>query len=300
MMHKKQHVFYILFSLGIFLLIILIMQFIEVAYGGRIAMLLPDGWVAFKERNILFFVQGLMLLIVIPVFILTFIFAWKYRAGNIKANYDPNWNDNPIAECIWWGIPFLAVIIISVVTWTESHRLDPYKPLVSDKKPVNIQVVALQWKWLFIYPEQNIATVNFVQFPENTPINFEITADAPMNSFWIPELGGQIYAMPKMRTQLHLIADQIGEFRGSSANLSGKGFAGMHFTAKASSEEDFHRWVASSTQSSNVLTIDEYERLAKPSENNPVEIFSLKEAKLFDYIIMKYMMPQMTRPETMK
>ena len=146
---------------------------------------------------------------------------------------------------------------------------------------MTIQVVALQWKWLFIYPEEKIASVNFVQFPKETPIHFEITADAPMNSFWIPHLGGQIYAMPKMKTELHLIANEAGDFRGSSANLSGEGFAGMHFIARASSEEDYHQWVESAKQSSKLLNFEEYNQLAAPSQNNPVEIYQLKDANSF-------------------
>ena len=183
-------------------------------------------------------------------------------------------------------------MIVSILTFVKTHELDPYKPIASDKKPMTIQVVALQWKWLFIYPEEKIATVNFVQFPKDTPLHFEITADAPMNSFWIPHLGGQIYAMPKMKTQLNLIANALGDFRGSSANLSGEGFAGMHFIARSSSEEDYTKWIESAKNSSNALSLDEYKKLASPSKDNPPEIFQLKEEKLFDLIIMKYMHPQ--------
>ncbi len=152
-------------------------------------------------------------------------------------------------------------------------------------------MVALQWKWLFIYPEQKIATVNFFHFPEQTPINFEITSDAPMNSLWIPQLGGQIYAMPGMRTKLHLIADEPGAFRGSSANLSGEGFAGMHFVATSSTQADFDEWVHSQKQKEKFLDRSSYKQLAKPSENNPEATYLLKDNDLFDQIIMKYMMP---------
>jgi cytochrome o ubiquinol oxidase subunit 2 len=159
--------------------------------------------------------------------------------------------------------------------------------LESNTKPLKIQVVALQWKWLFIYPEQGIATVNFVQFPEQTPINFEITADAPMNSFWIPQLGGQIYAMPGMVAKLHLIADKEGSYRGSSANLSGKGFAGMKFIAKSSSEADFEAWVDSVRQSGPI----DYTKVAEPSEYAPAAFYSLSDDNLFNQIVMKYMVP---------
>lgn len=291
MKDKKPMAFILLFA-GFVLLIILILQWVEIKFGGDIAMLFPAGKIALKERNLLFIIQGIMLLVVIPVYILTFVFSWKYRADNTKAKYTPELDDSKLAECLWWGIPFLLVLIIGTLTFYRTYELDPYKPIVSDKKPMTIQVVALQWKWLFIYPEQKIASVNFVQFPENTPIDFEITADAPMNSFWIPQLGGQIYAMPKMKTKLHLIANEIGDYRGSSANLSGAGFAGMHFVAKASSEEDFEKWVQSVKQSSDGLQFDNYTQLALPSENNPVTTYQLKQEDLFNKVIMKYMHPQ--------
>ena len=156
---------------------------------------------------------------------------------------------------------------------------------------MKIEVVALQWKWLFIYPEEKIATVNYLQIPKDTPIHFDITSDAPMNSLWIPDLGGQIYAMPGMRTELNLIADVEGEFRGSSANISGEGFAGMHFITKASSEDNFQDWVKSAKQTSKNLDLDEYNKLAAPSQNNEAEVYQLKDDNLFSQIIMKFMMP---------
>jgi cytochrome o ubiquinol oxidase subunit II len=259
--------------------------------SSDIAVLNPKGMIALKERKLIITVTLLMLIVVIPVYILTFIFAWKYREGNAKAKYDPDWDHNHVAESIWWAIPCGIVLVLAIIAWKSSHELDPFKPLVSSTQPIKIQVVALQWKWLFIYPEQNIATVNFIQFPEQTPINFEITADAPMNSFWIPQLGGQIYAMPGMRTKLHLIANAVGSFRGSSANLSGRGFSGMKFIAKACSEADFHQWVESMKQSPNLLSLDEYHQLAMPTEDNPVASYVLKEENLFDWIVMRYMMP---------
>ncbi|MBS0621403.1 MAG: cytochrome ubiquinol oxidase subunit II, partial [Verrucomicrobia bacterium] len=145
---------------------------------------------------------------------------------------------------------------------------------------------------LFIYPEEKIASVNFLQIPTNTPIHFSITADAPMNSFWIPRLGGQIYAMPSMRTELNLIADAEGDFRGSSANISGEGFAGMHFITRASSEKEYLAWVESVKKSTEELDLQGYDQLARPSQNNPVALFQLKDDALFDQIIMKYMVPK--------
>lgn len=288
--NKKPVLFILLFAASI-LFIFLLMQPIEVHYFGVVSLLAPKGSIALKERNLLFIIQAIMLLVVIPVYFLTFLFSWKYRAHNTTSKYTPNWDDNRLAEYIWWGIPCLLIIIIGTLTWIKTHELDPFKPIETDKKPLKIQVVALQWKWLFIYPEEKIATLNVVQFPKQTPIHFEITADAPMNSFWIPQLGGQIYAMPKMRTELHLMADETGDFRGSSANISGKGFAGMHFIATATSDEGFHTWVQSVQSSKNVLDFQEYNRLALPSENQPVTLYRLTENNLFDQVIMKYMPP---------
>jgi len=255
----------------------------------QIAMLNPKGWVAEQQKDLMWLATWLMLLVVLPVFIMTGWIAWKYRASNPHAKYTPDWDNSYLAEAVWWGFPLLIVSVLSVVTYTSSHKLDPYKPLESDTTPLKVQVVALQWKWLFIYPEQKIASVNLLQIPEKTPINFEITSDAPMNSFWIPELGGQIYAMSGMRTKLHLIADQPGEFAGSSANLSGVGFSGMRFTTKATSQQGFDEWVKKAQSSSQSLEAKSYEQLAIPSEYNPVALFTLKDPELFETILHQTM-----------
>lgn len=282
----KAPVLYLLLFAGIVLLIFLIMQPLEVvAFLDYIAILAPKGWIALQERNLLLIIQAIMLLVVIPVYLFTFIFSWKYNANNKNAKYDPDLVDNRVAEYFWWGIPTVLTLIIAILTYVKTDQLDPYKPIASDKPTKTIQVVALQWKWLFIYPEEQIASVNFLQIPVGTPIRFEITADAPMNSFWIPHLGGQIYAMPGMKTLLHLIADQAGDYRGSSANLSGVGFSGMHFVTRASTEEEFQNWVESAKASAQAL---DYKELAKPSRDNPVATYQFQPA-LFDQIVMKYM-----------
>lgn len=259
--------------------------------ASKSAVLSPAGLIGHKEKDLFFIITFLMLIIVVPVLILTAVFAWKYRADNKKAKYDPEFSDSATAEWIWWGLPCIITAIIAVITWKSCHDLDPFKPLDSPVKPIRIQVVALQWKWLFIYPEEGIATVNFFEFPEKTPINFEITSDAPMNSFWIPKLGGQIYAMPGMNSKLHLIADEPGTYRGSSANLSGTGFADMVFTAQATSEEDFKSWVKSVKKSPHVLSSEEYQHLSDPSEKTPVILYSRYEKGLYDWIVTKYMHP---------
>lgn len=285
MKRPKDTLFPLLFFSGLVLLFFLVLQPIEViVFLEYLSVLDPKGIVGLEQRNLLFFIQAIMLLVVIPVYLFTFIFSWKYSAQRNKGKYDPDLVDNKIAEYFWWGIPTILTIIIGVWTYIKTDELDPYKPLKSEKEHMTIQVVALQWKWLFIYPEQGVASVNFFQFPAGTPIRFEITSDAPMNSFWIPRLGGQIYAMPGMRTLLHLIADETGDFPGSSANLSGEGFAGMHFIAKASSVEEFHDWVGQA-QSARDLN---YSELVKPSQNSPVETYRV-ETGLFNNILMKYM-----------
>jgi cytochrome o ubiquinol oxidase subunit 2 len=289
---SRKPVLYMLLFTGLIVFAILIMQPLTIVhFGDYIDVLFPAGIIALEERNILLIIQVLMLLIIIPVYILTFVFSWKYSAQNPKGKYDPDLVDNRLAEYIWWGLPLVMTAIVCILTWIKTEQLDPFKPIVSDKKTVTIQAIALQWKWLFIYPEERIASVNFLQIPNKTPIRFEITADAPMNSLWIPHLGGQIYAMPGMRTELNLMADEMGDSRGSSANISGKGFAGMHFITRSSSEEDYHQWIASARKSSRALDLKEYDQLAAPSINHPVETFSLKDDSIFHQIINKYMHP---------
>lgn len=258
-------------------------------HGSTFAVLEPKGMIAMKERGLMITAVLLMLLVVIPVFILALYIPWKYRAGNTKAHYAPDWDHDSKLQAFWWGFPTVVITILAVITWTNTHTLDPHQALASTTKPITIQVVALQWKWLFIYPEQGIATVNVVAFPEKTPVNFELTAaDTPMNSFWIPQLGGQMYAMSGMVIKLPLMADAPGEFRGSNAEISGQGFAGMTFTAKSLSQNDFDTWVASVKQSPQSLNHDGFTTLSKPSENNLPTYYSSTEDNLYTTILMKY------------
>ncbi len=259
---------------------------------GTFAVLQPKGTIGQSQKNLLLFGAALSLFVVIPVFALTIFIVTKYRADNTKATYSPEWEHNRSFELVWWLVPIVLISILSVITWKTSHSLDPFKPLNSDKKPLTVQVVALQWKWLFIYPEQNVASVNELRIPINTPINFKVTSDAPMNSFWIPQLGGQIYAMSGMSTQLHLLASEAGEYAGVSANISGKGFSGMHFVAKATAESDFNAWVRDAKQSPERLSVATYDELSQPSENNPITVYSSVDPNLYDTIVMKYMMPE--------
>lgn len=260
-----------------------------IALNNEVPLLEPQGMIASEQKTLLTTTALLMLLIIVPVFTLVVWISWKYRASNKKAKYSPNWDHNNLLEVIWWGFPLAIIVILAVITYISSHSLDHFKPIESDKPPVRVQVVALQWKWLFIYPEHGIAAVNEVRFPERTPVNFSITSDAPMNSFWIPSLGGQIYAMSGMSTKLHLMADKVGVYNGASANISGEGFAGMKFKAHSTSDIDFENWVHSVKRESPQLNLNEYNNLALPTENNPVKTYTLGDTKLYDKILMKYM-----------
>lgn len=259
--------------------------------SGSMGVLSPKGPIAEQERRLIIVATLLMLIIVIPVFILTIFIVWRYRAGKIGPSYSPNMQSSALSAFILWAIPIAIIFIIAILIWTSTHALDPYKPIASNVKPLTIQVVALQWKWLFIYPEQNIATLNFIEFPAGTPINFKLTGDGPMNSFWIPELGGQMYAMAGMSTQLHLMASSAGEFPGRAAEISGQGFSGMKFMAKSTSNADFEAWVQTVKQTPDVLNLNAYNELAKPSENNQKTFYSSVETGLYNSVIMKFMMP---------
>ena len=256
--------------------------------GCNMTLLNPTGQVGLEQRNLIITATLLMLLVVVPVIVMTFLFAWKYRATNTDAVYTPKWSHSTKIEIAVWAVPVLIIIALGYVTYVSTHALDPYKPLESDVKPITIEVVSLDWKWVFIYPEQGIATVNKIVFPTNTPVNFKVTSDSVMNSFFIPGLGGQIYAMAGMQTKLHLIANRDAEMEGISANYSGAGFTGMKFKAISTSQENFDAWVSEVKKAPKQLEKAEYEALTKPSQNNPVELYSSVTPNLFQFIVDKY------------
>lgn len=285
--HKKRPTKYWL--LPSLLLLGLIIVLAVLSRGHQLPLLSPDGIVAQKQKNLMLFAAFLSLFVVIPVYAMTFGIAWKYRASNKTSSYAPDWDHDSKAETIWWLIPLILITILCVVTWRSSHDLDPFKPLASNTKPLTIQVVALEWRWLFIYPEQEIATINYVQFPEKTPVIFKITADAPMNSFWIPSLGGQMYAMSGMSSDLNLMTNKIGKYNGVSANISGAGFSGMKFVAESSTTTDFDEWVEETRLTKENLDLNTYHALAKPSKNTETRSFNLVDNDLYNEIIMKFM-----------
>jgi cytochrome o ubiquinol oxidase subunit II len=239
-----------------------------------IALFDPKGPIGADERSIIIYATCLMLLVVVPVIVLTLAFAWHYRASNTRAAYAPNWSHSGKIEVVVWAIPCVIVAVLATATWTWSHELDPYRAIsIPGVKPIDVDVVSLDWKWLFIYPDLKIASVNEVAFPVGTPVHFRLTSASVMNSFFIPQLGSQVYTMAGMQTQLHLLASAPGNYAGISANYSGDGFSDMTFTARALPAAQFAAWVAKVRASKDDLTLAAYRRLAAPSERTPVAYY---------------------------
>jgi cytochrome o ubiquinol oxidase subunit II len=268
--------------------------------GCETVVMSPSGDLALQQRNLIIDSVILMLLIIVPVIALTLLFAWRYRASNKHAHYDPEWDHSTMLELLIWSAPLLIIIALGALTWVSTHKLDPFRPLdrlsegrpvPADVKPLEIDVVALDWKWLFIYPEQGIATVNDVAAPVDRPIQFKITASAVMNSFFIPALAGQIYAMPNMETQLQAVMNKPGDFEGFSANYSGEGFSGMRFTFHSVSDDAFAQWIAQAKASGDSLSRDAYVKLAAPSANEPVHRYASIDATLYQAILTNCVQP---------
>jgi cytochrome o ubiquinol oxidase subunit 2 len=247
----------------------------------------PKGPIAEAERAILFNSLGIMLAIVIPTILATLGVAWWFRASNTRARYRPDFEYSGRLEILVWSIPAMTVILVGGVAWLGAHELDPGKPVAAKSEPVRIQVVALDWKWLFIYPDQGIATVNRLTIPIDAPVSFEITSSGVMNSFWIPQLGSQIYAMAGMVTRLNLVAGRPGTYRGLSANFSGDGFADMRFAVEAIPANDFARWVDAARGAGVTLDVRTYGELAKPSQAVAPASYRGVEAGLFDGIVSR-------------
>ena len=211
--------------------------------GCDSALLNPKGAIGVQEKELIITSLVLMLIVVIPVILMTIYFSFKYRASNTDEEYAPEWSHSTKIELVVWTIPIIIIAILGTITWHSTHELEPSKPLASDVEPMTIEVVSMDWKWLFIYPEQHIATLNHVVFPKDVPVEFKLTSDNIMNSFFIPRLGSQIYAMPGMVTRLHLIANHEGDFKGIADSYSGEGFSHMKFTATATADRaSFDKW----------------------------------------------------------
>jgi cytochrome o ubiquinol oxidase subunit 2 len=257
--------------------------------GCGMALFTPQGAIGDQEKNLILIALGLMLLVVIPVIGLTLYFAWRYRASNAQATYKPEWAHSTRIEIVVWSIPCVIVAILAVLIWRTTHTLDPYRPLDAKVAPVRVEVVALNWKWLFIYPDYGVASVNQLAIPVDTPIDFKLTADSLMNSFFIPQLGSQVYAMAGMQTQLHLIADHPGRYRGLSSAFSGPGFSDMHFQVVATDRQAFDAWIKQARHSPLVLDQTTYQALAAPSSKNPVTLYTGATPELFGQIVNRYM-----------
>jgi cytochrome o ubiquinol oxidase subunit 2 len=248
-------------------------------------VLAPKGPIAAQELLLMINTTEIMLTVVVPVILLTLGFAWWYRASNPRANHSPEWAYEGGVEFTVWSIPALIVILVGGVAWIGSHQLDPKAPIASTAKPLEVDVVALDWKWLFIYPDQRVATLNQLVVPAATPINFRLTSATVMNSFFIPQLGSQIYTMGGMTTHLNLMADAPGEFPGLSAQFSGDGFADMRFTVKAVATGDFDKWVTTARGAGPDLDDAGYGALTKPSHAVPPATYRSVDPKLFDRIV---------------
>jgi cytochrome o ubiquinol oxidase subunit 2 len=264
--------------------------------GCNMVLLHPAGAVAKEQGHLLVVSTLLMLIVIIPVMALTVLFAWHYRKSNTRATYTPDWDHSTQLELVIWAVPLLIIIALGAVTWISTHTLDPYRPLAkadashptaADVKPLTVEVVALDWKWLFIYPEQGIAVVNDLAAPLDVPIHFKITASSVMNSFFVPALAGQIYAMPGMQTELHAVINRAGDFYGFSANYSGAGFSDMRFKFHGMSGADFAEWVREAKASGRTLDRESYLELERPSKNDPVRRYANVTDGLYDGIVAR-------------
>jgi cytochrome o ubiquinol oxidase subunit 2 len=244
----------------------------------------PVGPIGAQEKQILLNSTAIMLAIIIPVILATFVFAWWFRAGNKKATYQPSWDYSGRIELVIWSIPLLTVMLLGGIAWIGSHDLDPAKPLPSAAKPLNVEVVSLDWKWLFIYPDQGVATVNQLVVPAGTPINFRLTSATVWNVFFVPQFGTMIYTMPGMATRLNLQADRPGDYDGQSSHYSGDGFSGMRFKVHALSPEQFAAWASSAR--GPVLDGPAYAQLAKQSSYVAPATYRGVAPGLFDDIMM--------------
>lgn len=272
-------VFFVLLGLCLF----------SVTYANGIGFLNPKGWVAKQELQLMLDTVALMLIVVLPVIIMSFAFAWRYRASKRQGQYQPDWSHSLLLELFWWGIPTVIIIILGIFVWHKSHQLDPYRRLDFPGEVEQIEVVSLQWKWLFIYPKEGVATINDLYLPVNKQVEFLITADSPMSSFGIPQLVGQIYAMAGMRTRLHMYSSYVGVYDGLNTHLNGDGFSYMHFPVHVATENDFSDWINHVREIGTPLTKETYRPLYEPTMNAPAQYFSSVSDGLFHDIMMQYM-----------
>jgi cytochrome o ubiquinol oxidase subunit 2 len=258
-----------------------------VASCRQAGVLDPQGPVASAERLILFNATAIMLVVVLPVIALTLAFAWWYRASNRRAVYWPDWSYSGHIELVVWAIPAMVVILLAGVAWTGSHVLDPAHKLDANANPIRIEVVSLDWKWLFIYPDLEIATVNQLVVPTGVPVEFQLTSATVMNSFFVPQLGSQIYTMPGMTTRLNLLAERPGDYPGLSANFSGDGFSDMRFLVHVVPASDFSSWRARARSEGAVLNAAAYSQLARTAGTTQMQTYRSVDPNLFERIVQQ-------------
>jgi cytochrome o ubiquinol oxidase subunit 2 len=246
-----------------------------------------QGPISAAERLILINATAIMLVVVLPVIVLTLAFAWWYRASNARATYRPDWSYSGNIELVTWSIPAMVVILLASVAWISSHELDPARPLQSNATPIRIEVVSLDWKWLFIYPGQHLAAVNQLVVPTETPIEFILTSATVMNAFFVPQLGSQIYTMPGMATRLNLLADRPGDYPGLSSNFSGDGFSDMRFVVHAVPPAEFQNWLARTRDQGPTLNTDAYSQLERAGTNTSLQIYGSVDPDLFERIVQQ-------------
>ncbi|MFI4846811.1 MAG: ubiquinol oxidase subunit II [Candidatus Makana argininalis] len=270
--------------------ILMFIFFMCISGCKEIVIMSPKGQIGIEQRNLIVLTSTLMLLLIIPIIIITLVFILKYKSSNLNSKYNPNWCYSKKIEFFIWIIPIMIVSFLSYITWNSTHKLDQKKKIISKYKSINIQVISMDWKWLFIYPKNNIATINEIVFPVNIPIKFEITSNSVMNSFFIPQLGSQMYAMSGMNSVLNLISNKPGNYKGISSNFSGKGFYGMKFKVIVTPDKyNFLKWIKKVKSSFNIIqNIKDYENISYPSEKNKVQYFSFVMPKLYQYVIEKF------------
>ncbi len=288
---KKTHnnsVWLSLFGLGCIVVASCLMFLF--ARGKDIALLQPRGYIAQEQFKLLITSTTILVIFATIVLFFIYLFAWKYRETNQKAVHDPNAGRGKLLITTAWVSPIAVCIIMVSVLIPATQRLVPQDAIESDNEQLTIRVIAMRWKWVFLYPEQNIATVNFIQIPVDTPVRFELTADeAPMQSFWIPHLGGMLYAMTEHVNPLNLMAHTLGDYNGGAAEINGRGFSGMNFTTRVSTQEDFDAWADGVFSQSPELDADEYARLLEPSENVSALAFSSSgNRQIFADLLKKY------------
>jgi cytochrome o ubiquinol oxidase subunit 2 len=262
--------------------------------GCNLVLLHPAGDVAHQQSDLMIASVIIMGIIIVPVLIATFAIAWRYRASNEKADYEPEWDHSTQLELVVWAAPLLIIIVLGAMTWIGTHQLDPYRsltrigahrPVAEDVQPLEVEVVSLNWKWLFFYPQYGIATVNELAAPVDRPIHFKLTSTETMNSFFIPSLAGQIYTMPGMQTVLHAVINKTGDFDGFSSNYSGLGFTDMRFRFHGVSEQNFSQWVAKVRSDGSNLDTQTFDQLNLPSRAEPVHYYAHFDADLFHRIL---------------